>query len=159
MYDEDDFNDVNGWLLLYVVLEFAQTGAFLEYLSRPSISYAEAGAPHPEWCLFNDSLLTSVVGVCVSLSAALIQHPQDEPMGCLSCWTRHCIFNFIVLAFGAYLHVFVIPGLSVEGVYPASNLARLVRILPTSRRVRNTLGRNLFANASTSQDLTASSEP
>jgi hypothetical protein len=156
MYDEDDFNDVNGWLLLYVVLKFASASFSLVplaafYLVRGGYAFHLSGPPSIAL------LITGIVGVCIGLSAAI--GILRTSRWAVSVVGLDLFFNFIVLAFGAYLHGLSSPAFLLREFIQLAILLAWFEYFRTSRRVRNTLGRNLFANASTNQDLTASSEP
>ena len=155
MYDEDDFNDVNGWLLLYVVLKFAS--AAFSLIPLAAFYLVRGGyALHPSGASSTTLLLTSLVGVCVSLSAAI--GILRTSRWAVSVVGLDLIFNFIVLAFGAYLHGLSSPAFLLREFIQLAILLAWFEYFRTSRRVRNTLGRNLFVNESSNEDLQASSE-
>jgi hypothetical protein len=141
MFDEDDFNDVNGWLLLYVVLKFASAAFSLMplaafYLVRGG--YALHLSSPPSTAL----IITSIVGVCIGLSAAI--GILRTSRWAVSVVGLDLIFNFMVLAFGAYLHGLLSPAFLMKEFIQLAILLVWFEYFRTSRRVRETLGRNLL---------------
>ena len=142
---EDDLDDVNGWLLFYAIIRIG-----LAAIALLLVGAGLLGAPTNPHYLYLIPVFTALVagiGIVRTISWAIPAVAVDMAVS---------LTLFATAAFQMGSHS---PIVLLEEAAKLAILYAWFEYFRTSRRVRNTLGRNLFASTSTNEVLQTPSEP
>ncbi len=142
---EDDLYDVSGWLLFYAVVRIGIAAAALIFVGA-GIFVTDTSIPYLRLIPVFTGL---AAGICIVRTST-----WAIPVVALDMAVN--LVFLVTIAFQRGLHS---PTVLLQEAVQLTIFYAWFEYFRTSRRVRNTLGRNLFANASTSEDLQTSSEP
>ena len=141
---EDDLYDVSGWLLFYAVIRIGLAAAVLIFVGA-GILAAHTSIPYVDLIPVFTGL---AAGICVVRASTWAIPAVALDMAVSLAF-------FITTAFQRGLRS---PAVLLEEAIKLAIFCAWFEYFRTSRRVRNSLGRNLFANESSNEDLQASSE-
>ena len=143
MSTEDDLSDVSGWLLVYAVVRIGVAAAALIFVAAGIL------APH------TGTQFLRLIPVVTGLAAGIcIVRTSRWAIPAVALDMIVNLTFFVTVAFQRGLHS---PTVLLGEAIQLAFLYAWFEYFRTSRRVRNALGRNLFANASNNGGLQTSS--
>jgi hypothetical protein len=142
---EDDLYDVNGWLLFYAVIRIG--------LAAAALIFVGAGVFATQTSIPSLRLIPVFTGLAAGI---FIVRTSSWAIPAVALDMAVSLAFFVTTAFQMGLRS---PAVLLQEAIQLAIFYAWFEYFRTSRRVRNTLGRNLFANASAGEDLQASSRP